>query len=313
VITDNKILKKHFDVKSINHTDDWLKFIFRIFGIAKNVLQSDLSFSWFAERHSAFAVLFSKLFRKKSIVVVGGFDVAYVPEIKYGAFANLKQKIPAEYVLRNADMVLSVSNFTKNEILKRVKTKHLKLVYNGIDIEKFKPSEEKKEKIVVTIASVTKQSIKLKGLETFAKASIHFPDYKFVIIGYTDDSAINELKKINPKLIFTGHITHEKVLKWLQRAKVYCQLSYIESFGLGNAEAMSCSCIPVVTGKGALSEVVGKTGFYVSYGDEKATIKEIKKALDAPSELGKKARERIMKMFSLERREEELVKTIRSL
>ena len=68
-----------------------------------------------------------------------------------------------------------------------------------------------------------------------------------------------------------------------------------------------------MTDKNALSEVVGERGFCMSYGDVKATTEAIKKALDASNELGEKARERIVKMFSLEKREEELVKTIRSL
>ena len=50
--------------------------------------------------------------------------------------------------------------------------------------------------------------------------------------------------------------------------------------------------------------------FYVLYGDEKATAEAIKKALEAPEELGKKARERIRSMFPIERREKELIKII---
>ena len=135
---DNKILKKHFDITSFNHKKSGVKFIAGLFGLARNVLQSDVSFSWFAGWHSAFTVFFSKLFRKKSIIVVGGHDAAYVPELNYGAFTNLKQKIPAKYALENANVVLAVSEFTKRKALEQVKPKQLKVVYNGVDIERFK-------------------------------------------------------------------------------------------------------------------------------------------------------------------------------
>ena len=82
---------------------------------------------------------------------------------------------------------------------------------------------------------------------------------------------------------------------------------------MGIAEAMSCGCIPVVTKSGAIPEVVDNTGFYVPYGDEKATAEAIKKALDTPEEMGKKARERIKNLFSVEKRERKLMETIKSM
>ena len=103
---------------------------------------------------------------------------------------------------------------------------------------------------------------------------------------------------------------HEDVLEMLQPAKVFCQLSYRESFGVGVVEAMLCECIPVVTDRGALPEVVGDAGFYASYGNVEETVEAIKKALDAPEEMGEKARERVMTLFSQEMREKRLVEII---
>ena len=77
------------------------------------------------------------------------------------------------------------------------------------------------------------------------------------------------------------------------------------------AEAMACGCVPVVTDRGALPEVVGDTGFYVPYGDEKATAEGIKNALR--SERGAIARKRIEDMFSLREREKGLMESIEKL
>ena len=168
-------------------------------------------------------------------------------------------------------------------------------------------------KVFVTIAKATENSIKLKGLESFSKASINFSDLSFIIIGKYDELSYNKLKKINPKLVFTGEISHDRVYNWLKKAKVYCQLSYIESFGMGVAEAMSCECVPVVTKKGSLIEVVGDLGFYTPYGDEKTTAKSIKKALDIKDFKIKKIRKRIIDKFQLKTREKELIKIIKEL
>jgi glycosyltransferase involved in cell wall biosynthesis len=305
VKNDYEILKQYFDVNVIKPPKtklEWLKYFIIL---PNKVKQNDLTFSWFAGWHSTFVVFLSRLFRKKSIVVIAGYDVAFAPEINYGAFTNLKEKIAAEYVLKNANLLLPISEFVKTKILEKVKPRQMKLVYLGVDIEKFKPQKEK-ENMIVTIGRVTEQGIKLKGLETFAKASTYFPDHEFVIIGENEDSAVNKLKKSGQNLIFTKGITHEKVASWLQRAKIYCQLSYIESFGMGVAEAMSCGCIPIVANRGSLPEIVGDTGFCVPYSDEKTTVDMIKKALDSGDALGKKERERIKKLFSYDRRREEL-------
>jgi glycosyltransferase involved in cell wall biosynthesis len=82
---------------------------------------------------------------------------------------------------------------------------------------------------------------------------------------------------------------------------------------VGVIEAMSCGCTPIITERGALPEVVGNIGFYVPYGDEKATAEAVKKALYATGILGEKARERIKELFSLQKRERELYQVIKGL
>ena len=307
--SDYEILKKHFDVIKFEPPNGHFGLLKYIISLAKGVKECNLTFSWFADWYSAFTVFFSKLLKKKSIVVVGGYDAAYFPEIKYGAFANIKEKLPAKYVLKNADLLLAVSEFTKKSVLEKIIPKKIEVIYNGVDVDKFKP--QNKEKIVVTIGGGTERSYKLKGIETFAKVSTSFPDYKFIIIGPTENHIVEKLKKINPKLIFTGIISHDEVLKLLQKVKIYCQLSYIESFGMGAAEAMSCGCIPVVTKRGGLPEIVGENGFYISYDDEKETVAAIEKALNVSDKTRKNVINQIKNNFSLELREKRLVKSIK--
>lgn len=306
--TDLDILKKHFDLRVIRWTGLINPMV--LIKIMAEVLWADITFSWFADIHAFWAVLLSKIFRKKSIVVVGGYEVAKVPEIRYGGMLNPKSALIVKYVLDNADKLLAVSEFNKKEILKCTDSKYVELVYNGVDCNKFKPLE-KKEDLVVTVGSVTKNICKLKGIHTFVKASLAFPELKFVIIGNYDVDIRNRLKLIAPNIEFTGGIPHEEVASWLEKAKVYCQFSYRESFGMALAESMCCECIPVVTNNAALPEIVGDTGFYVPYGDSTAAVGAIRAALK--SDKGRKARERVIKMFPIERREKELMAKVEDL
>jgi len=306
-------LQKKFNVIPISMSSTSLPiFLFKTFFLVK---WSDVVFCWFASWGSFFPVLFGRLLKKKSIVVAGGYDCANEPKINYGAFTNLKEKIPASFVLKNANVVLAVSNFTKDEMLKKVKPRQFKLIYNGVDTEKYKPSGEKEINLVITVGGINWNNLKRKGLETFVKSAKYLPKTHFVVIGKFTDDSIDYLKSIaSSNVEFTGFVSDRDLIKWYQRAKVICQLSYYEAFGLTPAEGMACGCIPVVTRERAgLPEFVAGTGFYVPYGDEKATTEAIKKALNAPNETGKKARERIVRMFPIEKRGKELVRIMEKI
>jgi len=305
---DLEILQKHFDVKTVKWRGK--KSILKVF---KGILKSDITFSWFAADHAFVTVLFSKLFRKKSIVIVGGVDAAYVPELNYGRFTlGWHKKKMTKFALKHATKVLVVDPSLKEDAMKNAKVngKNIEYLPTGYNSEYWKAKYEK-ENIVLTVGGVTETIVKRKGFFTFVKAAKYIPNVKFVLVGKHIDDSVNELKKIAPSNVeFTGFVSDEELLKWYQKAKVYCQLSRYE--GLPNAlcEAMLCECVPIGTKYCGIPTGIGDTGFYVPYGDEKETADAIKKALDN-LELGKKARDRIKKEFSFERREQGLIREIK--
>ncbi len=310
---DFELLRRHFDVREVNfvlnrrNLKDTLITSFRMF---MGVLWADVNYSWFADIHAFCAVRLTKLFKKKSIVVAGGYEVAKVPEIGYGLMLYPKTANMVKYVLDNADKILAVSEFNEKEILKYTKSNNVELVYNCVDYNEFKP-EGIKENIAVIVGNPTNMTFKLKGIDTFVKASQAFHDVRFVVVGKYDIDIHDSLKKISSNIEFTGALSHEEVTAWLKKAKVYCQLSYRESFGMALAEAMCCECVPVVTNNSALREVVGSIGFYVPYGDPVATANVIKEALK--SDKGKEARERIIQLFPTQKREVMLVNIINQI
>ena len=310
VKNDLEILKENYDVIPLHATNNLLKTLFKFLLYTRKV---DLIFVWFAGHQAFLSVLFAKIFRKKSIVVAGGYDVANVPELNYGAFTRLKKRLPAKFALKFTDMVLAVSNFTKSETLRQVRPKRIEVVYNGVNIERFKPAQEKEDNLVITVSGINWLNLKRKGIETFVKSAKFTPKAHFVVIGKFIDNSIDYLKSIaSSNIKFTDLVSDEDLIKWYQKTKVICQLSYYEAFGLAPAECMACGCIPVVTEKGGLPEIVGDTGFYVPYDDEKATAEAIKQALASPKK-GKKARKRIISSFSIKEREKQLVKIINEL
>ena len=310
---DEVLLRRHYDVRTL---DMYAiprgglyapRFLVRL---SRDVLWADVVVSWFADRHSATAGLLSRMLGAKCVVIVGGYEAAKVPEIGYGSLLSDKGARTVGKALRRAHLVLAVSEFTKQELESNLNFSGAKVVYNCVGPD-FVPGDAPKERLVVMVANTLSSTRRLKGLDTFAQASALVPDARFVLVGPNDEETAEALKVMAPSLEITGQVTHDEVVAWMKRANVYCQTSYRESFGIAVAEAMACACVPVVTKGGALPEVVGDTGFYVEYGDAKATAEAITHALR--SDKGPKARERVQGMFSMERRESALTTVIDSL
>ncbi len=153
----------------------------------------------------------------------------------------------------------------------------------------------------------------MKGLDLFAKSAKFVNDTKFIVIG-VEANAKRYLEKNSPdNLELIGFFPKEKLIEYYQEAKVYCQLSIREGLPNTLCEAMLCECVPVGTKLCGIQTAMGDIGFYVSYGKPEETAELIKEALRAPDVIGKKARERIKKLFPKEKRERELTEKINSL
>jgi glycosyltransferase involved in cell wall biosynthesis len=55
-------------------------------------------------------------------------------------------------------------------------------------------------------------------------------------------------------------VNHDELQNYYKKAKIYCQFSRSESFGVSVVEAMYFGCVPFVTNAGGLPEIVGKNG-----------------------------------------------------
>lgn len=309
---DRDILYRHFPLREVN-----IRSGRDMPGLARAIGWCDLSFIWFAGKHAVPAVVLSKAFSKRSMIIAGGYDVAFEPEMNYGQFTlGWNERAYARFALNNADAVLAVSKFTKGEALKRSNPRNISVVYNGIDTARFRPGG-RKENLVLTVAAKgsTKNMVRLKGVDTFIGAAAYIPEARFEVVGLREEDISGEVN-IPENVDLLGPLDQEQLIDRYQRAKVCCQLSFVESFGVALAEAMACGCVPVVTQRGAIPEIVGDTGFYVPFGDVERAAEGIKTALKSDSlkpDLSEKARDRMKAHFIQEKREKELIQAVRAL
>lgn len=304
---DFDILSKHFKVVPVDINKFSIPSLYRAYNL---VHKSKLVYCWFGSPNTAILVFFSKMLGKKSIVVAGGVDVESLPEYNYGDMNTTLYKFIPKYCFANCDVSLPVSKFTEKELRKHTSAKNISFVFNCIDSKSFFPSSKIKRDSVLTVATGQKDVVLKKGLDVFVECARMMPKTKFVMVGLSKEliQRFSDLKFKN--LILYGEMPYSKMLNFYQSAKVYCQLSLIESFGVALAESMLCECVPVVTRNAALPEVVGDTGFYCNYKDTHGTVLAIKKAFNSGK--GKAARKRITTLFSIKMREKKIVSIIGS-
>jgi glycosyltransferase involved in cell wall biosynthesis len=296
-----EILQKYFDVKKLRITT--FKNPLNMFRLLFGMANVHLIYTWFAGTNAFFIVLFSRLLRKKSIVVVGGYDAAYVPEINYGIFVNRWRRVLVRFVYKHVDLILVVDSSLKNEILENTRLKiedRIRVVPTGYDYNFWRP-EGKKEDIILTVGNKPL----VKGLDTFCKLAKELPEKNFIAIGF--EGKLDEYMADNIK--FIPFIPQNQLLKYYQKAKIFCLFSRHEGLPNVLCEAMLCECVPIGTKVNGIITAIGDAGFLVN-----RDIKEIKDAVEKAMVFdGRKCRERIKRLFPLEKRRKELVCHINAL
>lgn len=295
---DIDLLKLDFDVE---------QFCFKYINLPLlffKIFKYDLVFVWFAGDHAFFSSLFTRIIRRPIVVVVGGYDVASIKEMKYGSMLNPVSRAMVRYVLNHSNKVLTVDESLKNDAteLAGVDGNNIETVPTGYDDKIFKPGGIK-ENLVLTVAlSPDWNRVRLKGLDTFVKAAKFLPDVKFSVIGVIKEAKEKLQSIASPNVELMEPLYQERLISYYQKAKVYCQLSMREGLPNTVCEAMLCECIPVGTHIEGIHTAIGDTGFYVDYGDVEGTVQAIKKALSSTDKLGQKAREHIQNNFNFEKR-----------
>jgi glycosyltransferase involved in cell wall biosynthesis len=295
---DVELLSEEFDVKlfSFNYFNLPLLYL--------KILKSDLVFAWFAGDHAFFSTLIAKILKRPTAVVIGGFDVASIDELRYGSLRTPVTRAMVRYVLKNSDKVLPVDDSLKDDAINHagVDGKNIETIPTGYDDNIFKSAGKKEDMVLTVSLSHDWNRVRLKGLDTFVKAAKFLPKTKFLIIGVIKE-AKEKLKSISsPNVELLEPIQQEKLLSYYQKAKVYCQLSMREGLPNTVCEAMLCECVPVGTHVKGIHTAIGDTGFFVDPGNVEEIAKAIKKALSTSDEQGKKARAHVQNNFSFEKR-----------
>lgn len=280
--------------------------------LVSKIRRADVLVVWFASWHALVPLLASRLLGRPSLLIVGGFDTAAMPEIGYGFQQGGVRRLLARACMRLATRLMTNSEYSRGE-LRRNAGFDATVVHHGVPDPFGAVPEGPRDRIAVTVSNVARIALERKGLRPFVDAAAHLPEVEFVLVGaWTDDAAALLRRRATANVGLTGRLPDEELDALLRRAAVYVQASRHEGFGMGVAEAMLAGCIPVVTAAGALPEVVGDAGIVVDP-EPRAIADGVGRALELGPEARARARERIVSRFPLQVRRDGLLGLVADL
>ncbi len=262
------------------------------------------------------------LFYKNKIVVIHDVSWKHFPYTVSKKF-YLWYKFLIPKIAKNSKLLLTVSNFSKKDLVKELKINEdkIEIIYNSVS-DNFKFLNLSREKIILSVASLQPY----KNLEGLIKAFVllknsdKFSDFKLVLVGgynkkVFSNTKIFEMAEGRSDIVFTGYLSDDELIKYYNKASLFVFPSFFEGFGIPPLEAMACGCPCVVSNVASLPEVCGDAAYYVNPYDVDDIARGIEKVLTDESlrqALIKKGFENV-KRFSWQESAKKIIEVISNL
>jgi glycosyltransferase involved in cell wall biosynthesis len=238
---------------------------------------------------------------KKRIVII--YDVNHL------AFYNqlsidkkLYTKLMMNRAVKMSDLIITISEFSKMEILNYLPVDPLKIrvVHFGIDPQMISLELKKEipqfltipEKFLLFVGNVKPHKNLITLLKAFEIFLASGKNYKLVIVGkkegfITGDKEVFGFvegnKLLNEHIIFTGHIENYVLYNYYRKAAVYIFPSLYEGFGIPPLEAMVCGCPVIASNLTAIPEICGDAVLYIKALDPADIAEKINLLIDDKS------------------------------
>ena len=289
------------------------------------VSRSRIVIIWFNDYHAFIPILFSKLFLKKSVIIVGGYDAIVDKQNKHGLFlkrgirsmlAKINYSLVSEiwvvhkslekgceYAKEKFNIESGVRNFFNHKKLL------IKEINTGYDTRFWNYDTNSEKTGVLTAAFFSDERvINIKGLKIFNKLASLIPQFSFTIVGETKIQ-IEDFIDLSPNIDVIGVQTKIQMKDLYQKHKFYFQGSRLEGLPNSVCEAMLCGCLPIGSRVFGIPDIIGNTGILFDTETDLALVKDF-----MLSELGekesKRARNRIISHFDISRRTEKIKENI---
>jgi glycosyltransferase involved in cell wall biosynthesis len=271
--------------------------------------------------------------RRPLLVTAHGYDLLTEPKVGYGVRLSRRYDQLVRKVFESADYIIVASRALYKEAINIVRDpEKIRLIPNGVDLERFNPSLDgsmikklynAEDKYVIFTLRHHRPVYGIAYLILAAKKVLEQRKDVIFIIGGGGvllDYHIKLAKKlgISDHIIFTGAISRNQVPYYYVASDIVVVPSLQEAWGLVATEAMASGKPVIATNVGGLPDQVidDFNGYLVPPRDPKAIADKVLYLLENPSEIkkmGYNARRLAEEKFDIEKRIDNIIKLYRSL
>lgn len=239
----------------------------------------------------------------KTRLIITIHDVIYMESVNFSGssyqnFGNLYRKFIVPKVAKKAKIIITVSEFEKKVISKRlnISENKIRVIYNAVNpqfkilgMERLLPFKNKyqlPDQFILHFGNTAPKKNTIGVLKAYSiySSGNNGNDFALVITDCSKDYIESLLKEINhPELInrihILNYISFTEVPFLYNLSKVFLYPSHRESFGMPVVEAMACG-VPVITSNtSALPEIAGGAAILVDPIDENEIARQINKLI----------------------------------
>ncbi len=193
-------------------------------------------------------------------------------------FFRLRSRLLVRHSARRAQIVYSVSDFSKGELVQRygLAKEKISVVWNAADLDRFHPGDEGCELVealgltpgeyLLTVGRLEPRKNHRRLLEAYAK--LPQPRPKLAVVGQRDFRfaeilAFKDKLGLGDDVLFLEHVSDAALPALYRHARVFAYPTLAEGFGMPVIEAMA-SGVPVMTSQTtALPEVAGDAALLI--------------------------------------------------
>lgn len=208
---------------------------------------------------------------KKTKLVLTLHDLAFLDFPKqYSSFFQKYYAFLVPKILRRAQHIVTISNFSKERIIQEYPWTETKInvIYHGIS-PYFTVSEEPKSDYILYVGSMNEIKNFQALLKIFLTPEFKTTPLKMILPGissFTQETEISSLlKKVESanNIEIIDSVSQHDLKIYYQNAKLFVFPSFHESFGFPPLEAMACGTPVIISNVTALPEICGNTALYV--------------------------------------------------
>ncbi len=184
------------------------------------------------------------------------------------------------YSVSKAKKIITISEFSKNEILNfyQVKPDKVVVTYPGFNKNIYNTNYQEAEltnikklynlnDYIIYVGTIQPRKNLDRLIRAYENILDKFPSLKLVIVGkrgwlFGDIMKLINADKYQDKIVYTDYLEARSIAKLYSGAKAFVLPSLYEGFGLTVVEAMACACPVVISNSSSLPEVAGDAGIY---------------------------------------------------